>query len=114
MTPELARQIIELNQTTEMTQQEIAFQLGVNQGRVNEVLKHGKWLREDPKSEEAQARDKAKARMKSAKAESVAVSQWKTAALPEATPRRPKPKSRSSAQLSIEDYLGATTPSNGQ
>jgi DNA-directed RNA polymerase specialized sigma subunit len=52
MTSELARRIIELNQTTEMTQQEIAFQLGVNQGRVNEVLKHGKWLQDDPKSEE--------------------------------------------------------------
>jgi hypothetical protein len=51
MTPELARRIIELHQTTEMTQQEIAFQLGVNQGRVNEVLKHGKWLQDDPKSE---------------------------------------------------------------
>jgi hypothetical protein len=114
MTPELARQIIELNQTTEMTQQEIAFQLGVNQGRVNEVLKHGKWLREDPKSEEAVARDRAKARMKKAKAESVAVSHRKTNALPEATPRRPKPKSRNSGQLSIEDYLGATTPSDRQ
>src|SRR5215218_5790927 len=70
MTPELARRIVELNQTTDMTQQEIAFQLGVNQGRVNEVLKHGKWLREDPKSEEAVARDKAKARMERGKADS--------------------------------------------
>jgi DNA-directed RNA polymerase specialized sigma subunit len=58
MTPELARRIIELHQTTEMTQQEIAFQLGVNQGRVNEVLKHGKWLQDDPNSEEAVARDR--------------------------------------------------------
>jgi hypothetical protein len=71
MTPELARRIIELHQTTEMTQQEIAFQLGVNQGRVNEVLKHGKWLEDDPKSEEAVARDRAKARMQKAKAGSV-------------------------------------------
>ena len=114
MTPELARRIIELNQTTEMTQQEIAFQLGVNQGRVNEVLKHGKWLTEDPKSEEAVARDQAKARMKKAKAESVAVRHRRTNAVPEETPRRPKTKSRSSAQLSIEDYLGATTPSGRQ
>jgi hypothetical protein len=114
MTPELARQIIELNQTTEMTQQEIAFQLGVNQGRVNEVLKHGKWLREDPKSEEAVARDQAKARMKKAKAESVAVRDRKTIAVPEKTPRRPRPKSRNSGQLSIEDYLDATTLSDQQ
>jgi tRNA(His) 5'-end guanylyltransferase len=97
-----------------MTQQEIAFQLGVNQGRVNEVLKHGKWLREDPQSEEAQARDKAKALMKKAKAESVAVSHRKTTAVPEEMPRRPKPKSRNSGQLSIEDYLNVSTPSDQQ
>jgi phenolic acid decarboxylase len=58
----LARRIIELNQTTEMTQQEIAFQFGVNQGRVNEVLKHGKWLQDDPTSAEAVSGDRAKAR----------------------------------------------------
>jgi hypothetical protein len=63
MTPELARRILELHGTTEMTQQEIAFQLGVNQGRVNEVIKRGKWLHDDPTSPEAVARDKAKARM---------------------------------------------------
>lgn len=63
MTPELARKILELHGTTEMTQQEIAFQLGVNQGRVNEVIKRGKWLDDDPASPEAIARDKAKARM---------------------------------------------------
>lgn len=63
MTPELARQILELHGTTDMTQQEIAFKLGVNQGRVNEVIKHGKWLDDNPASAEAQARDKAKARM---------------------------------------------------
>jgi hypothetical protein len=97
-----------------MTQQEIAFQLGVNQGRVNEVLKHGKWLREDPKSEEAVARDQAKARMKKAKEESGAVSHRKTAAHPGETPRRPKPRSRNSGQLSIEDYLGATALSDRQ
>lgn len=64
MTPELARHILELHATTEMTQQEIAFQLGVNQGRVNEVIKRGKWLEDNPDSPEAKARDKAKARMK--------------------------------------------------
>ena len=63
MTPELARQILDLHATTEMTQQEIAFQLGVNQGRVNEVIKRGKWLDDNPAAPEAVARDKAKARM---------------------------------------------------
>ena len=64
MTPELARQILLLHDTTKMTQQEIAFELGVNQGRVNEVIKRGKWLSDDPEAPEAVARDKALARMK--------------------------------------------------
>jgi hypothetical protein len=63
MTPDLARRILELHATTEMTQQEIAFELGINQGRVNEVIKHRKWLNENPAAPEAVARDKAKARM---------------------------------------------------
>ena len=63
MTPDLARRILELHATTEMTQQEIAFELGINQGRVNEVIKHRKWLNEDPSAPEAVARDRAKARM---------------------------------------------------
>jgi hypothetical protein len=63
MTPDLARRILELHGTTEMTQQEIAFELGINQGRVNEVIKHRKWLNDDPSAPEAVARDKAKARM---------------------------------------------------
>lgn len=62
MTPELAAQILYLHRTTEMTQQEIAFQLSVNQGRVNEVIKRGKWLDGDPSSPEAVARDKARER----------------------------------------------------
>jgi hypothetical protein len=62
MTPELARRVLELHQTTEMTQQEIAFKLGVNQGRVNEVIKRGKWLTGDPSAPEALARDHALAR----------------------------------------------------
>ncbi|MGI3903704.1 MAG: hypothetical protein ACRYGP_14545 [Janthinobacterium lividum] len=62
MTPELARRILELHGTTGMTQQEIAFKVGVNQGRVNEVIKRGKWLNDDPTSPEAKARDKAKAK----------------------------------------------------
>jgi hypothetical protein len=89
MTPELARRIIELDQTTEMTQQEIAFQLGVNQGRVNEVLKHGKWLQDNPKSEEAVARDQAKARMRKAETRRAPVSSPKIATSPEGTSRRP-------------------------
>lgn len=63
MTPELAREILELHRTTGMTQQEIAFKLGVNQGRVNEVIKRGKWLTDDPNAPEAVARDKALARV---------------------------------------------------
>lgn len=47
MTPDLALRILELHRTTRMTQQEIAFELGVNQGRVNEVVKRGKWLTEE-------------------------------------------------------------------
>ena len=66
MTPDLARRILDLHGSTQMTQQEIAFQLGVNQGRVNEVIKHGKWLDGNPNSPEAQSRDKAVARAKSA------------------------------------------------
>ncbi len=64
MTPELAQQIVYLHRTTTLTQQEIAFKLGVNQGRVNEVIKHGKWLSDDPSSPEAMARDRALARAK--------------------------------------------------
>ena len=64
MTPELAAEILHLHETTNMTQQEIAFQLGVNQGRVNEVIKRRKWLTEDPAAPEAQARDQGKQRAK--------------------------------------------------
>ena len=63
MTPELAHRILDMHRTTSMTQQEIAFELGVNQGRVNEVIKHGKWLSGDPDAPEAVARDKALARI---------------------------------------------------
>jgi DNA-directed RNA polymerase specialized sigma24 family protein len=64
MTPELARRILELHETTKMTQQEIAFELGVNQGRVNEVIKRGKWLSGDEAAPEAVARDRALARIR--------------------------------------------------
>ena len=63
MTPELARESLELHASTGMTQQEIAFQLGINQGRVNEVIKRGKWLSDDPNAPEAVARNKALDRM---------------------------------------------------
>ena len=59
MTSDLAQQILLLHQNTKMTQQEIAFKLGVNQGRVNEVIKRGKWLSGDPQAPEAVARDEA-------------------------------------------------------
>jgi len=59
MTPDLAQQILMLHENTKMTQQEIAFKLGVNQGRVNEVIKRGKWLSGDPQAPEAVARDEA-------------------------------------------------------
>ena len=64
MTPEVARRILGMHTTTSMTQQEIAFELGVNQGRVNEVIKRGKWLDDDPHAPEAVARDRALARMR--------------------------------------------------
>ncbi len=63
MTPDLALQILDLHKTTSMTQQEIAFELGVNQGRVNEVIKRGKWLSDDEAAPERLARDKAIGRM---------------------------------------------------
>ena len=64
MTPDLARQILELHRTTELTQQEIAFKLGVNQGRVNEGIKRGKWLSGDQSAPEAVAPAKGKARLR--------------------------------------------------
>ncbi|MBL0408225.1 RNA polymerase subunit sigma-70 [Microvirga aerilata] len=104
MTPELARKILELHNTTDMTQQESAFQLGINQGRVNEVVKRGKWLTEDPQSEEAQARDKAKSRMKRMQSENTPILRKQpVVATTEQAPKKPKP--RNTAQLSIDDFL---------
>ncbi|MBF9196751.1 sigma factor-like helix-turn-helix DNA-binding protein [Microvirga terrestris] len=102
MTPELARRILELHATTEMTQQEIAFQLGVNQGRVNEVIKRGKWLDENPAAPEAIARDKAKARMVSPDAPKRAVNR-DTRASASPDKKRPGPKASSQAQLLLGD-----------
>lgn len=98
MTPELARRILELHATTEMTQQEIAFELGVNQGRVNEVIKRGKWLDDDPNSPEAVARDKAKARMSAAAERKRPVRSARAPA-----PKRQPQKPRNQAQLSLGD-----------
>jgi hypothetical protein len=85
MTPELARRILDLHETTDMTQQEIAFDLGVNQGRVNEVIKRGKWLSGDPNAPEAVARDKALGRIRTG---------WRPSA---AADRRAKARAESSA-----------------
>jgi hypothetical protein len=63
MTPDVARRILDMHAGTTMTQQEIAFALGVNQGRVNEVIKRGKWLTDDSGSPEAVMRDRALARI---------------------------------------------------
>jgi hypothetical protein len=92
MTPELAREVLELHRTTSMTQQEIAFKLGVNQGRVNEVIKHGKWLTDDPAAPEKLARDKALKRM----SEPAAPRPPRTGVAPR--------KRRTPAQLSLGDF----------
>jgi hypothetical protein len=102
MTPELARHILELHATTEMTQQEIAFQLGVNQGRVNEVIKRGKWLDDNPAAPEAVARDKAKARMADPSARQRAEKrEVRASASPDK--KRASPKAGSPAQLLLGD-----------
>jgi len=102
MTSELARRILELHATTEMTQQEIAFQLGVNQGRVNEVIKRGKWLDDNPAAPEAIARDKAKARMASPADRKRADSRESRAAM-SPDKKRSSPKASSQAQLLLGD-----------
>ena len=64
MTAELARQVLAYHASTGMTQQEIAFKLGVNQGRVNEVIKRGKWLDTAHAGSEFKGRDQAMDRLK--------------------------------------------------
>lgn len=102
MTPELARRILELHGTTEMTQQEIAFQLGVNQGRVNEVIKRGKWLHDDPNAPEAIARDKAKARMAGFD-ERKRPERRAMKTVPSSQKKSAKPKPSNQAQLLLDD-----------
>jgi hypothetical protein len=103
MTPDLARQILDLHATTGMTQQEIAFKLGVNQGRVNEVIKRGKWLHDDPNAPEAVARDRAKARMagKGRKATSERRSDKAPAAA--VRQKRHQPEAERQTRLALED-----------
>ncbi|WP_061933017.1 hypothetical protein [Aureimonas sp. AU22] len=100
MTPDLARQILHLHETTGQTQQEIAFQLGVNQGRVNEVIKRGKWLTENPDAPEAKARDAALKRMRRPAAAQAAPPPGAKAP---AAPKRRAP-AQSSPQLSLGDF----------
>jgi hypothetical protein len=94
MTPDLARRILELHGGTRMTQQEIAFKLGVNQGRVNEVIKRGKWLTDDPNAPEAVSRDRALQRIAKAKT---------AARRPVPSPRLPPPAG-TPTQLSLGDF----------
>jgi hypothetical protein len=106
MTPDLARAILELHATTGLTQQEIAFRLGVNQGRVNEVIKHGKWLSDDPDSAEAQARDRAVRRAERGIGFAAKATDRPAVERPRAAPGRrkaPKPKRKPSAQLNLGD-----------
>jgi hypothetical protein len=99
MTPEVARQILDLHATTDMTQQEIAFRLGVNQGRVNEVIKRGKWLTEDPQAPEAVARDEALRRIQGQARPRRGKSRLRTPA-----PRQARPKAgRGGEQLLLGD-----------
>jgi hypothetical protein len=103
MTPDLARKILELHATTEMTQQEIAFALGVNQGRVNEVIKRGKWLDDDPSAPEAVARDRAKARMVEERSRAPRESRRSKAAPPSSDKKSKGRKPSDQAQLFLGD-----------
>lgn len=97
MTPDLARAILDLHASTGMTQQEIAFKVGVNQGRVNEVIKRGKWLSGDPNAPEAVTRDRALARMRGEPRPKRAARIKDKAAAPRAA------KARSQGQLALGD-----------
>ena len=106
MTPEVAREILQLHATTELTQQEIAFRLGINQGRVNEVIKRGKWLSGDPASPEAVSRDRALARIEGRNAKPASSKPGHIQRRP-ASPRRaaasPAPAPPPQAQLTFGD-----------
>jgi hypothetical protein len=104
MTPELARRIVELHQATEMTQQEIAFELGVNQGRVNEVIKHGKWLSGDPNAPEARARDKALKRTMTTAARLSTIEKGSVSRRAKQRPGSGAQKSTSDAQFTFAEF----------
>ncbi|HKG76943.1 MAG TPA: sigma factor-like helix-turn-helix DNA-binding protein [Beijerinckiaceae bacterium] len=104
MTPDLARQILELHATTGMTQQEIAFKLGINQGRVNEVIKRGKWLTDDPNAPEAVARDRALAKARNQKEASRRTRPARPRPRPENATREPRKRPRrDQTQLTLGD-----------
>ncbi len=104
MTPDLARQILELHATTGMTQQEIAFKLGINQGRVNEVIKRGKWLTDDPNAPEAVARDRALAKARNQKEASRRTRPAPPRPRPENATREPRKRPRrNQTQLTLGD-----------
>ncbi|WP_430910685.1 RNA polymerase subunit sigma-70 [Methylobacterium sp. sgz302541] len=103
MTPELARAVLELHATTGMTQQEIAFKVGVNQGRVNEVIKHGKWLDDDPTAPEQVARDKAVARIRGDSAPRAKTAPRKKVAAPRKAGEPAPAKPGRQGQLSFGD-----------
>ena len=102
MTPEVARHILALHASTDMTQQEIAFRVGVNQGRVNEVITRGKWLDGNPNAAEAQARDKAMARMRRPPRERLSVARPATRVGKVAAPG-PRAPATAGSQLSLGD-----------
>ncbi len=104
MTPDLAREILELHGSTSMTQQEIAFQLGVNQGRVNEVIKRGKWLSDDPNAPEAIARDKALDRMSRGEGTKPRSARAKSRSGDAKTRKRPDGAKPPRAQLLLGDF----------
>jgi hypothetical protein len=104
MTPDLARQILELHATTGMTQQEIAFKLGINQGRVNEVIKRGKWLTDDPNAPEAVARDRALAKARNQKEASRRTRPARPRPRPQNATREPRKRPRrDQTQLTLGD-----------
>jgi hypothetical protein len=109
MTPDLARQILELHATTGMTQQEIAFKLGINQGRVNEVIKRGKWLTDDPNAPEAVARDRALAKARNQKEASRRTRPARPRPRPENATREPRKRPRrDQTQLTLGDLRVAS------
>jgi hypothetical protein len=87
-----------------MTQQEIAFKLGINQGRVNEVIKRGKWLTDDPNAPEAVARDRALAKARNQKEASRRTRPARPRPRPENATREPRKRlRRDQTQLTLGD-----------